>query len=123
MTGKPVRAAAIAAAVGAVLAVAVAAGSGDALAQSASPYDTTFRLRTGGAALLYADMATTAKVVGELPEGATGIVLRWCRKEFSFGNWQFGSERDKLKILDERWCEVSHKGKVGNVPGSVLAPE
>lgn len=110
---------------GAALAAALA-HIGTAAAQGApspSPYDMTFALRGAGAAPLYAGMSEQSGRAGELPAGADGIVLHWCRKEFSFGAWQFGSRKEQLKLLDERWCEISWKGKVGNVPGAVLAPE
>lgn len=112
-------------AMGAAVAVLLAGtgGASAAGAPSPSPYDMTFTLRAAGATPLYGAMAASAKAVGEVPAGATGIVLRWCRKEFSFGAWQFGSRKEQLKLLDDRWCEISYKGKVGNVPGSVLAPE
>jgi hypothetical protein len=94
-----------------------------AAAQSPSPYDMTYRLRGGEAVALRADMSDKAAAVGTLPAGATGIVLRWCRSEIPFGTWQFGSAKEQLKLLDQRWCEVSYDGTVGAVPGSVLAPE
>ncbi|WP_181701920.1 hypothetical protein [Chthonobacter albigriseus] len=100
------------------LVLATAAG-----AVAPSPYDITYTLRADGAAPLYADMSEKAAKVGSLPAGASGIVLRWCRKEIPFGAWQFGSRKEQLKLLDERWCEVSYEGKVGNVPGRVLSPE
>lgn len=109
------------AAVAAALLTAV--GGLPAAAQSASPYDMTYALRGKAAVALRADMAETAKPVGELPAGASGIVLRWCRSEIPFGTWQFGSRKDQLKLLDARWCEVSFKGRVGNVPGAAIAPE
>jgi hypothetical protein len=68
-------------------------------------------------------MSEGAKVVGTIPAGTEGIVLRWCRSEIPFGTWQFGSEKQQLKLLDERWCEISVGGVVGNVPGSVIRPE
>lgn len=111
-----------------VLAAAVLSGPGPlavgpAAAQSASPYDMTYALRAKGPVALRAAMAEGAKAVGEIPAGATGIVLRWCRSEIPFGAWQFGTKAEQLKLLDARWCEVSHAGVVGNVPGSALAPE
>lgn len=94
-----------------------------ALAQSPSPYDRTYKLRAGQPVALYADMSEKAAKKGTLPGDARGIVLRWCRDEIPFGSWQFGNLRSQLKLLDARWCEVSYKGAVGNVPGSVLSPE
>lgn len=102
---------------GAVLLVA-----GGAAAQSPSPYDLTYTTRSGEAPL-HADMSAGSATVGSLPAGASGIVLRWCREEIPFGAWQFGSKKEQLKLLDERWCEVSYQGKVGNVPGTAIAPE
>jgi hypothetical protein len=106
------------------LSAALTLGSGAAAsAQGASPYDMTFAVRGGGETAIYADMSEKAARTGAIPAGATGIVLRWCRTEIPFGSWQFGSKKEQLKLLDERWCEVSYQGKVGNVPGSVLTPE
>jgi hypothetical protein len=107
----------------AVSVVLICAGAIAASAQSPSPYDRTFALRGGTEAVLYADMSASSSKKGVLPAGASGIVLRWCRSEFDFGKWQFGTLKDQLKYLDARWCEVSYKGVVGNVPGSVLTPE
>jgi hypothetical protein len=107
---------------GGLFVLAVVAG-GPAAAQSASPYDLTYSLRGKVGVPLYADMSDKAARLGELPAGASGIVLRWCRSEIPFGSWQFGSRKDQLKLLDARWCEVSYQGKVGNVPGSALAPQ
>lgn len=113
---KPLSAALLAAALaGSLAAPAAAAGP--------SPYDMTFAIRGGGETPLLGAMAEGAKRVGTIPAGAKGIVLRWCRSEIPFGSWQFGSRRDQLALLDQRWCEVSYRGKVGNVPGKVLQPE
>lgn len=97
--------------------------SGAALAQSASPYDMTYALRDGRQTPLYADMSEKAAKKGTLPADAKGIVLRWCRDEIPFGSWQFGSKKTQLALLDARWCEISYKGLVGNVPGKVLTPQ
>ena len=102
--------------------VALALTAGAAAAQSPSPYDLTFTTR-GGAVPLRADMAESAAETGRLPADARGIVLRWCREEIPFGPWQFGSRKEQLKLLDARWCEVSWQGRIGNVPGSAIAPE
>lgn len=99
------------------------AGAAASHAQGASPYDMTYELRGGAAVPLSRDMSETAPAVGTLPAGASGIVLRWCRAEIPFGAWQFGSRSEQLKLLDERWCEVSHQGRVGNVPGRMIQPE
>lgn len=96
---------------------------GAALAQSASPYDMTYTLREAQPTPLYADMSEKAAKKGTLPGDAKGIVLRWCRDEIPFGSWQFGSRKSQLALLDARWCEISYKGTVGNVPGKVLTPQ
>lgn len=101
----------------------VVAAAGVAFAQSASPYDRTYKLRAGQPVPLYADMTDKAAHKGTLPGDARGIVLRWCRDEIPFGSWQFGTLKDQLRLLDTRWCEVSYKGTVGDVPGTVLVPE
>jgi len=107
----------------ALAACLVAALPAVASAQSASPYDLTYKLRAGTATPLYADMAKSAHQKGTLPGDASGIVLRWCRQEIPFGTWQFGSRSQQRALLDARWCEISYKGMVGDVPGSVLDPE
>ncbi|WP_069307945.1 hypothetical protein [Methylobrevis pamukkalensis] len=110
------------AAVGAGLAVAF--GQAGARAQTLSPYDTaytTFKAPDGVA--MRSAMQDGASVVGTIPPDATGIVLRWCRPEFNFGDWQFGGARAQRQALDARWCEVSYNGKVGNVQGRMLAPK
>ncbi len=101
----------------------LAGSSALAAAQSAGPYDMIYELRGRDAVPLRADMNEGAAVTGELPADASGIILRWCRSEIPFGSWQFGSDRDRLKLLDARWCEVSHQGTIGNVPGSAIQPE
>ncbi|BBE71422.1 hypothetical protein [Oharaeibacter diazotrophicus] len=108
-----------------VLAASVVAvlSAAPAFAIAPSPYDMTYRIRGGGETALLADMKEGAGRVGTIPAGAEGIVLRWCRSEIPFGAWQFGSRKEQLKLLDARWCEVSYKGKVGDVPGSALEPE
>lgn len=112
-------------AVAAVAAGLVAAGLAASRAQSPSPYDMTFKAYNApaGGVPLRSGMDDGAGVVGTLPANASGIVLRWCRKEFGFGEWQFGNAAVKRKALDQRWCEVSYNGRVGNVHGSMLAPE
>ncbi|MCM5556248.1 hypothetical protein [Pleomorphomonas sp. JP5] len=97
--------------------------AGGVQAQSPSPYDMTYALRDGKATSLYADMSEKAAKKGTIPGDAKGIVLRWCRDEIPFGSWQFGSRKTQLALLDARWCEVSYKGVVGNVPGKVLTPQ
>ncbi len=94
-----------------------------AFAAGPGPYDMTYGIRGGVETPLLSDMKDGAAKVGSVPAGAKGIVLRWCRSEIPFGSWQFGSLKDQLKLLDARWCEISYKGKVGNVPGRVLQPE
>lgn len=107
---------------GAAAAAAVVLFAGVAAAQSPSPYDMTYTTRSGEVPLR-ADMSEAAAAIGVLPDGARGVVLRWCREEIPFGAWQFGSAKEQLKLLDQRWCEVSYQGRVGNVPGSAIAPE
>lgn len=106
-----------------VTVMTLVAGTAAAQAPSPSPYDMTYRLRTSSSTPLYAAMSEKSATKTTLPADAKGIVLRWCRSEIPFGSWQFGSRRAQLQLLDARWCEVSYKGTVGNLPGSVLTPE
>ncbi|SON55332.1 hypothetical protein HDIA_1791 [Hartmannibacter diazotrophicus] len=111
-----------AAAVGA--AVIGAIGQITARAESPSPYDMKYATFSAPSGVpMRSAMQDGASVVGTIPAGGKGIVMRWCRPEFPFGAWQFGGAKMQRQLLDQRWCEVSYKGKIGNVDGHMLAPE
>lgn len=102
------------------LAGLVAAAAVPAAAQSPGPYDVRYATRAEAA--LSADIEKGAKTVATVPAGTGGIVLRWCRPEIPFGTWQYGSAATWRKLLDERRCEISWKGRVGYVDGTTLVP-
>ncbi len=93
-------------------------------AQSAGPYDSRFTTYQAPSGVpMRAAMDAGSAVKATIPSGAKGIVLRWCRPEFSFGDWQFGGAKVQRALLDRAWCEASWNGNVGNVQGKMLAPE
>lgn len=109
----------------AIAAAALWATMATASAQtSPSPYDMKFKLRAPPAdgVPVYSDMSTGSKVKTRLAPATSGIILRWCRPELSFGTWQFGNLATQRKVLDGAWCEVQSGGTVGNVEGKVLDP-
>ena len=103
----------------AVLLAALTLTSGPVNAQAPSPYDTTYRVDRDTP--VYSNMATSSAVLATIPRGTSGIVLRWCRPEIPFADWQFGGRRTQRAILNERWCEISAGGRVGNVEGRALS--
>jgi len=90
------------------------------LAQSASPYDMTYKARKDTVMRAAPEAGSAAK--GNLARGTAGIVLRWCRPEIPFNRWQFGGRGTWRILLDERVCEISSGGKVGFVDGVNLDP-
>ena len=91
-----------------------------AAAQSPGPYDMLYSTRTD--APLTVDAEKGSAVIGTVPAGTSGLVLRWCRPEIPFGTWQYGSAATWRKLLDERRCEIGWKGRVGFVDGTMLVP-
>lgn len=109
-----------------VLLFSCMAAAAAAQAIQPSPYDTTYAVAVpdNQGVPLRADMALGASVIATLPSDATGIVLRWCRPEIPFGQWQLGTDADRRAILDaDRWCEVSWRGTVGALLSAALRPE
>ncbi|MEZ5841142.1 MAG: hypothetical protein R3D02_12210 [Hyphomicrobiales bacterium] len=91
-----------------------------------SPYDTTFAVDSGWGGKdieMRAEPEAGSKVIGTLPKDAKGIILRWCRPEFNFRNWAYGSREGRKGQLKDKACEISFDGKVGFVDGDKLVPE
>jgi len=91
-----------------------------------SPYDTTFSVASGWGGKdveMRAAPEAGSAVVGTLPKDAKGIVLRWCRPEFNFRNWAYGSRDGRKAQLKDKACEIEWNGKVGFVDGDRLVPE
>nr|WP_321459466.1 hypothetical protein [uncultured Cohaesibacter sp.] len=55
-----------------------------------------------------------------LAKGTEGVMLRWCRGEFSFRDWAYGTLSQRRKMLKSRVCEVQINGKVGFVDAKFL---
>ncbi|MCW2307226.1 hypothetical protein [Rhodobium gokarnense] len=108
-------------AVAAALGLCAAMWAAPAGAVSPSPYDMTYRVRSDTP--VRSGMSSGASVKGTLKAGTKGIVLRWCRPEIPFAEWQFGSRSVKRKLLDERWCEIQSGTLIGNVDGKALRPD
>jgi hypothetical protein len=52
--------------------------------------------------------------------GTRNVTLRWCRPEFDFQGWMFGSPGAQQMQLDQRICEVNASGQIGFIPGDAL---
>lgn len=101
-----------------VAAAIVAASTTGADAQTDNPYDLRF-VAVADAPLRAGPEAGDA-VTGTLAAGTQGVRLRWCRPEFPFEQWMFGSARVQQQLLDERICEIDAAGTVGYVDGEAL---
>lgn len=103
----------------AVAAAIVAASTTNADAQrSDNPYDMRFTVSQD--ASLMAGPEAGSATTGQLAAGTRDVILRWCRPEFPFEQWMFGSNRIQQNLLNERVCEVQAAGTVGFVDGSAL---
>ena len=101
-----------------VAAAIVAASTADAGAQTDNPYD--LRFVAAADAPMRAGPETGDAQTGTLAAGTGDIRLRWCRPEFPFEQWMFGSARVQQQLLDERVCEVEADGRLGYVAGDAL---
>lgn len=103
----------------AVAAAIVAASTTHADAQrSDNPYDMRFVVSQAVPMFAGPDAGSASR--GEVAAGTRDVVLRWCRPEFPFQQWMFGSPRVQQTLLNERVCEVEAAGSVGFVAGSAL---
>lgn len=102
-----------------VAAAIVAASTTGADAQmSDNPYD--MRFVTAEAQPLRAGPEMDSAIVGTVETGVRDIAMRWCRPEFDFQGWMFGSPRAQQGQLDQRVCEVDVNGQIGFIAGSAL---
>lgn len=103
----------------AVAAAIVAASTTSADAQrSDNPYE--LRFVTTEETPMRASPEADSAVSGTLASGTGDVAMRWCRPEFDFQGWMFGSPAAQQRQLDERVCEVNAAGQIGFVPGSTL---
>lgn len=107
---------------GAALAVMiVASGAGSVWAQGAqSPYDTIYRVTKDTS--LRTAIETGSATKKAVAKGTEGVVMRWCRNEFNFRDWAYGSLTKRRAMLKARACEVEIGGVVGFIDGKYLDP-
>lgn len=92
-----------------------------ALAQGAqSPYDTVYEVISE--AELRSSIETGSAVKSVLAKGTEGVVMRWCRNEFSFRDWAYGSLTKRRRMLKSRACEVQVGGMIGFIDAKHLDP-
>ncbi|MFK7792597.1 MAG: hypothetical protein AB8B88_07995 [Devosiaceae bacterium] len=103
-----------------VAAAIVAASTTDADAQrSDNPYGMQFVV-TQDAALRTGPEVGSALSGATVASGTRGVTLRWCRPEFDFQGWMFGSASTQQTQLQQRVCEVNAGGQIGFMPGEAL---
>nr|WP_321456695.1 hypothetical protein [uncultured Cohaesibacter sp.] len=83
-----------------------------------SPYDTMYVVLKD--TYLRAAPEANSKIKYHLPRGTEGVMMRWCRNEFSFKDWAYGSLSQRRKMLQSRVCEVQVNGKIGFVDAKFL---
>ncbi|TLP48825.1 MULTISPECIES: hypothetical protein [Cohaesibacter] len=92
-----------------------------ALAKGAqSPYDTIYEVIAD--TNLRAAPEAGSKVKVPLDKGTEGVVMRWCRDEFNFRSWAYGSLSKRRAMLKVRVCEVQVNGTIGFVDAKFLDP-
>ena len=85
-----------------------------------SPYDTIYRVI--GDTSLRAAPEDGSAVKAALPKGTEGVIMRWCRPEFSFRDWAYGTLRQRREMLKDRVCEVQAGNVIGFVDTRFLDP-
>ena len=103
-----------------ILAGIVAAPVAQAGKGAQSPYDTIYVVLADTHLRSAPEEGSAVKY--DLPKGTEGVVMRWCRGEFSFRDWAFGSLSKRRAMLKVRVCEVQVNGKVGFVDAKYLDP-
>ena len=106
---------------GLIAAVALSGASQGALARGAqSPYDTIYVVISDTE--LRSAIEPGSSVVAKLDKGTEGVVMRWCRNEFNFRDWAYGSLSKRRTMLKKRSCEVKVNGTIGFVDAKHLDP-
>lgn len=103
---------------GVAAAIVAASTTGADAQRSDNPYD--MRFVTTQTQTLRAGPEASSAVSGEVASGARDVTLRWCRPEFDFQGWMFGSSRVQQGQLNDRLCEVEASGQIGFIQGSAL---
>lgn len=103
---------------GVAAAIVAASTTGADAQRSDNPYDMRF-VTTEEQPLRVGPDANSA-VSGTVASGVRDVSMRWCRPEFDFQGWMFGSPGVQQRQLDERVCEINADGQVGFIPGSAL---
>ena len=85
-----------------------------------SPYDTIYEVI--GDTHLRASPEAGSAVKAPLKKGTEGVVMRWCRGEFSFRDWAYGTLAQRRAMLKTRVCEVQVGGNIGFVDAKFLDP-
>ena len=85
-----------------------------------SPYDTIYEVVANTSLRSAPEAGSKVKV--PLDKGTKGVVMRWCRDEFNFRDWAYGSLSKRRKMLQTRVCEVQVNGTIGFVDGKYLDP-
>lgn len=103
-----------------VAAAIVAASTTDVDAQrSDNPYGMQFVV-TQDAPLRTGPESDAALMGPTVASGTSNVTLRWCRPEFDFQGWMFGSPGAQQGQLAQRICEVNAGGQIGFIPGQTL---
>ena len=104
-----------------VLGVVLCASSAVVWAKGAqSPYDTIYQVIADTTLRTTPEAGSAVKV--PLDKGTKGVVMRWCRDEFNFRAWAYGSLSARRALLKERVCEVEVNGTIGFVDAKFLDP-
>ena len=104
-------------------------GSDDGHGDEASDIvDLSFALRDvpkGRSLILRQDPSRSAKMLGELPDTATGIHVDHCIPSINSGQFERTDKAGKLKLLNTVWCQIIAPASPairGYIPGRYLTP-
>ncbi|WP_319529010.1 hypothetical protein [uncultured Cohaesibacter sp.] len=103
-----------------LLALGATATEGFAAKGAKSPYDTIYVVTADTTLRSAPEAGSSVKV--QLAKGTEGVVMRWCRPEFDFRAWAYGSTRDRRNMLKSHICEVKANGVVGFIDAKFLDP-
>ena len=103
-----------------LLAAAIPIGDAMAGKGAQSPYDTIYKVTKDTQLRAAPEIGSVRKV--DLAKGTEGVVMRWCRGEFNFRDWAFGSLAQRRAMLAVRVCEVKVNGVIGFIDAKYLDP-